>query len=169
MSFDLYAQSILYHVLKHDVVLRTNQFIDVRCKKWGNFTIFSKSTVIFTTINPWCKFLNMSMWRFQEMTVNTATWLNHRKQFFKCFKIILPYYIKHASCIQGCFKKAGIKFKHSALCNEDEEYSTIKTFHLTSEHKVKSHPCLSNEWLHRHTIIIMYHCFHYKFESNHTK
>ena len=44
------------------------------------------------------------------------------KTVFKCFKVIFPYYIKHASCIQGCFKKASIKFKRSALRNEDEEY-----------------------------------------------
>ena len=38
----------------------------------------------------------------------------------------------------------------------------------TPEPTVKSHPCLSNEWLQKHTII-MYYCFHYKFESNNTE
>ena len=56
------------------------------------------------------------------MTVNIVTWLNYKKQFFKGFKIIFPYYAKHVSCIQGYFKKAGIKFNQNVLHNEDEEY-----------------------------------------------
>ena len=45
------------------------------------------------------KFMNISVSWFQEMTVNTATRLNHRKQFFKDFKIIFPYCTKHVSFI----------------------------------------------------------------------
>ena len=33
VSFDLYAQSNLHHVSKHDLILRTNQFLEVRRKK----------------------------------------------------------------------------------------------------------------------------------------
>ena len=56
------------------------------------------------------------------MTVNTAAWLNHRKQFSNAFKIIFPYYAKRASSIKDCFKKAYIQFKRNVLRNEDEEY-----------------------------------------------
>ena len=45
------------------------------------------------------KFMNISVQWFPEMTVNTATWLNHTKQFFKGFKIIFPYCGKRAYCI----------------------------------------------------------------------
>ena len=31
---------------------------------------------------------------------------------------------------------------------------------------MKSHPCLSNELLQKDTIIMIYFCFHYKFESS---
>ena len=42
--------------VKHNFTLKTNQFIDVRCKKWGDLTIFSKSsTVIFSTIGACAK------------------------------------------------------------------------------------------------------------------
>ena len=58
------------------------------------------------------------------MTVNTATWLNHRKQFFRDFKIIFPYYAKRASFItSGLLQKAGIQFwSNNVLRNEEEEY-----------------------------------------------
>ena len=57
------------------------------------------------------------------MTVNTATLLNHIKQFFKGFKIIFPYYTKRAFCIQTALKEADIQFKfNNVLRNEDEEY-----------------------------------------------
>ena len=103
VRFDLYVQSTLHHVSKHNFILKTNQFIDVRCKKWGDVTIFSKSsTVIFITISAWCQ----SSWIFQcngfRRWLNTATWLNHRKQFFKGFKIIFPYRAKRVSCITSC-------------------------------------------------------------------
>ena len=45
------------------------------------------------------KFMKISVKWFEEMAVNTVMWLNHRKQFFKGFKIIFSYYTKHASCI----------------------------------------------------------------------
>ena len=38
------------------------------------------------------------------MTVNTATGLYHRKQFFKGFKIIFPYYAKRDSFSTSQFK-----------------------------------------------------------------
>ena len=115
ISFDLYAQSILHQVLKHDLILRTNQFTNVRCKKRGDFTIFSKSsTVIFITINPWCKILNISMWWFQEMTVNTAMWLNRRQQVFKGFKIIFLYYRNVLLVFRAALKR--LAFKSSAMC-----------------------------------------------------
>ena len=60
-SFDLYVESTLNHVSKHDLILTTNGFIDVRCKKWGDLTIFLKSTVIFITISASCQ----SLWIFQ--------------------------------------------------------------------------------------------------------
>ena len=42
--------------VKHNFTLKTNQFIDVRCKKWGDLTIFSKpSTVIFIIIGACAK------------------------------------------------------------------------------------------------------------------
>ena len=58
------------------------------------------------------------------MTVNTATWLNHIKQFFKGFKITFPYYAKCASYItSGLLWKADIQFKcKKMLRNEDKEY-----------------------------------------------
>ena len=34
VNFELYAHTILHHVSKQDFNLKTNQFIDVRCKKW---------------------------------------------------------------------------------------------------------------------------------------
>ena len=40
-----------------------------------------------------------------------------------------------------------------------------KVFHPTPENTVKSYLCLSNEWLHKHRVII-YHCFNYKFANN---
>ena len=99
------------------------------------------------------------------MTVNTATWLNHRKQFFKGFKNISPYCAKCAS-----FNTSGVLWKgwHSIpaqlLRNEDEEYQFLKPFHPAPEHTVKPHPCYSNKWLLKHTIIMMSYCFYYKFE-----
>ena len=91
--------------------------------------------------------------------------------------LVFPHFIQSVLLVllQGCFKKADIQFKHNDVLhnedksNEGKEYETLKVFHPTPEHKVKSHPCLSNEWLHKHTIIMIYYCFHYKFESNHTK
>ena len=32
ISFDLYAQSTIHHVSKYNLILRTNQFIDLRFK-----------------------------------------------------------------------------------------------------------------------------------------
>ena len=64
-------------------------------------------------------------------------------------------------------RKADIQFKHNnVIPNEDWEYYTLKVFRTTPEHMVKSHPCLSNEWLHKHTITMLYYCFHYKFKRN---
>ena len=70
------------------------------------------------------KFMNISVQWFQEMTVNTATWLNLGEQFFKGFKIIFQYYTEHAFVLlQGCFKKAGIQFKrNNMLRDEDKVY-----------------------------------------------
>ena len=45
------------------------------------------------------KFMNISLQCFQKISVNTATRLNHTKQFYKGFKIIFPYCAKRASCI----------------------------------------------------------------------
>ena len=36
----------------------------------------------------------------------------------------------------------------------------------TPEQTVKSHHCSPNEWLGKHTVIMMYYCFYYKFQSN---
>ena len=47
VSFDLFAQSTLHHVSKHNLILSTNQFIDESCKKWEDLTIFSKSSTLF--------------------------------------------------------------------------------------------------------------------------
>ena len=61
VSFELYVQSTLHHMSKHDLILKTNQFIDVRCKKWGDLTIFpNSSTTIFITISAW----GQSLWIF---------------------------------------------------------------------------------------------------------
>ena len=69
------------------------------------------------------KFMNVSVQWFQEMTVNNATWLNQRKQFFKDFKIIYPYCAQRASCIQGLSKNADILLKrNNVLRNVDEDY-----------------------------------------------
>ena len=91
--------------------------------------------------------------------------------------LVFPHFIQSVLLVllQGCFKKADIQFKHNDVLhnedksNEGKEYETLKVFHPTPEHKVKSHPCLSNEWLHKHTIIMIYNYFHYKFESNPTE
>ena len=96
------------------------------------------------------------------MTVNTATWKYHRNQFFKGFKIIFLYCAKRAFCINSGLLWKGRHSIRNVLHNENEEHSTLKVCHLTPEHTMKSHPCLWNEWLHRHTVITMYHCFHYK-------
>ena len=34
-------------------------------------------------------------------------------------------------------------------------YETVKVFHSTLEDTVKSHPCLANEWLHKHKTTTM--------------
>ena len=48
--------------------------------------------------------------------------------------------------LQGCFKNDAIQFKRNkVLRNEDEEYQTLKVFHSTPEHTVKSHLYLSNK------------------------
>ena len=81
MSFDLYAQSTLHYVSKHNLILRINQFIDVRYKKSGGLTIFSKSTtVVFITICAWCQ-------------------IHEYFSVMKGFNIIFPYCAKRASCI----------------------------------------------------------------------
>ena len=47
-----YVQRTLHHVPKHNLILRANQFIDVRFKKCGDFfTIFSKSSTLFFNKN----------------------------------------------------------------------------------------------------------------------
>ena len=47
------------------------------------------------------KFMNISVQWFQEMTTycQLIEENSQRKQFFKGFKIIFPYYAKHPSCI----------------------------------------------------------------------
>ena len=54
MSFDLYAKSTLHHVSKHDFILKTNQFIDVRCRKWGDyfFKIFYRNLHYYKRFVP---------------------------------------------------------------------------------------------------------------------
>ena len=126
VSFELYAQSTLHHVSKHNLILKTNQFIDVRCKKWGDLTIFSKfSTVIFITISAWCQ----RLWIFQCNSLRK--WLQILQRdwiieniFFKvsrlCSRIMQSVLLV---LLQGCFKKVGIQFKrNNVLNNEDEEY-----------------------------------------------
>ena len=54
-GLDLYAQSTLHNVSKLDLILRTNQFIDVRCKKLGDFTTFWKSSTVLEILSAWCK------------------------------------------------------------------------------------------------------------------
>ena len=59
------------------------------------------------------------------MTVNTATWLNHRKQFFKGFKIVFPYCFLYY--FRAALIKADIQFRrNNMLRNEDEEFWTLK-------------------------------------------
>ena len=98
-SFEFYADSTLHHLSKHNLILRTDQFTDVRCKKQEALTIFSKSEVIFIIISA----CSQSSWIFQcngfWKRLNTTTWLGDRNQFFKGFKIIFPYCGKRASCI----------------------------------------------------------------------
>ena len=92
--------------------------------------------------------LVQKLWTFHSngfRKKNTATWLNHRKQFFKGFTIIFLYCAKHASCIQGCFKKVDIQFKCNVWRYEDEENKTLKAPPLISEYTVKSNPCLPHQ------------------------
>ena len=56
------------------------------------YSFFLKlSTIIVITIKPW--------WKSYE---------HFKVIVFKDFTIVFLYYVKHASCIQGCFKKADI-------------------------------------------------------------
>ena len=87
----------------------TKQFVDMRCKKCGNLTIFSKSSNLHYYKGLVPNVMNISVY--------TAMWLNNRKQFFKGFKVFFPYSAKDASA------KANIQFKrNNVLPNEDEEY-----------------------------------------------
>ena len=71
---------------------------------------------------------------------------------------------------RAAFKK--LAFNSSAvMCYvmKTENIKLFKVFHPTPKHTVKSHPCLSNEYLHKHAIIMIYYCFNCKFESNPTE
>ena len=49
MSFKLYAQSTLHHLSKHNLILRTNQFIDVGARN-KETKLFFQTLPIFITI-----------------------------------------------------------------------------------------------------------------------
>ena len=95
--------------------------------------------------------------------------IEHRKQFFKDFNIIFPYRAKRASYVIFMDALKRLIFSSSTIMcyvNKTDNIKLQKYPTLTHEHSVKSHHCLSNEWLHKHTVKMMYYCFHYKFESN---
>ena len=119
MSFDLYVQSTPHHVSKHDVVLRTSQFRDVRCKTWEDLSIFSQSsTVIFITISTWCQ----SLWIFQcngfRKWLPTASWSkktvkeNSFSKGSRLFSHIMQSIL--LVLLEGCFKR--LAFPSSAIC-----------------------------------------------------
>ena len=152
MSFDLYAQSTPHHVSQHDLIIRSNQFTDVMCKKWRDATIFSKS---FTVI----------LLRFQEMTVILQRdFKRFQYYFFVLRQVCFLYYFKAAlkrlafnSSAIMCYvmkKRKIILWKYSILFHDIWWSQTLG---------------LLNKWLHNYTIIMMYFCFHDRFESNHTE
>ena len=116
---------------KHDLILRTNPFIDVSAR--------NEETVIFITISAWCK----SLWIFQcngfrkSLQIIQGDWIIESS--FSKVSILFSHITQSVLLIllQGCFRKAGIQFKwYNVLCNEDGEYKTLKVFHPTPEHTV---------------------------------
>ena len=95
----------------------------VSYKNWRCFTIFSKSsTAIFITINLWCKIFEYVNVMISGNDCKYCNVIELQKTVFHRLDDYFPILLKHASCIQGCFKKAGIQFKCNALPNKDEEY-----------------------------------------------
>ena len=138
MSFNLYAHSSLHHVSKHDLILRINQFKDVRCKKWGDLTIVSKSTVIFVTISAWCQ----SLWIFQcNGFRNWLQILQPDRIIENSFSKVSRYFpILRKACflyyLRAALKK--LAFNSSAIICYVMKTKN-KVFHPSPEHTVKSH------------------------------
>ena len=132
MNLDLYAQSYLHLVPKHNINLRTNQFLDVRCRKWGDLTIFLKSsTVIFNSMSAWCQSSSIffsvifqCIFQVSGNTVNTATCDCITWNSFS--KFLLFFHIAQRVLLllhQGCFEKVDIHFKrNNVLRNKEAEY-----------------------------------------------
>ena len=103
------------------------------------------------------------------MTVNTVTWLSHRKQFFIRFKIIFPYCAKRACITSGLLLK-GLHSIQAQQCvtwwrRRILNFKSIPPYSWTYC-EIKPLFIISNERSHKHTIIMIYYCFHYKFERN---
>ena len=89
----------LHHMSKYNLILRTNQFIDVRCKKWGNLTIFLKSFALI--------FINQLGAKVHEyfsvmVSGNECKYCNlieSKKTVFRRFQDYFPIFAKRASCI----------------------------------------------------------------------
>ena len=81
VSFELYAQSTLNHLSKHSLILRINQFIDVRCKKWGGLIILWNLLLYFSLLWPLGAKIHEYFSVLLSENANTATWLNDRKVF----------------------------------------------------------------------------------------
>ena len=67
--------------------------------------------------------MNISVYWFQEMIVNTVTDQITECSFSKVSKFSHIAQSMLLALLQGCFKKADIQFKcNNVLCNEVEEY-----------------------------------------------
>ena len=64
---------------------------------------FQKNTVIFITVSSWCQSSSIIV-----MTVNTATWLNHRKQFSKIMRKACYLYYLWAALKRLAFNSSAI-------------------------------------------------------------
>ena len=103
VSFALYS----HHVSKHDFIFRTIQFIDMRCKKWGEllttFFFLKSSTAIFITISVWCP----SLWILQCNGFSKYCNLTEpNKTVFQRFQARLFPHITQSVLVvllQGCF------------------------------------------------------------------
>ena len=95
-------------------------------------TIFLKSsTVIFVIISAWCQSLRVFQFNNFRKWLNTTTWLNHRKQFFKVSRLFSHIMQSVLLVLLLYFKKAGIQFKHNGLKTKNINFESIPPYSWT--------------------------------------